>query len=52
MHLVKRTCVASRREREIGKLSPEQEQLGKEIEANGGRYIVARSIDDVQRAGL
>jgi hypothetical protein len=35
-----------------GKLRPEQEELGKEIGKNGGVYIVARSIDDVQRAGL
>jgi hypothetical protein len=34
------------------KLSLEQEQLGREIEANCGGYIVARSLDDVQSAGL
>lgn len=37
---------------EDGKLSPEQTLLGAEITKNGGVYIVARSIDDVQRAGL
>jgi len=35
-----------------GKLSPEQVELGKEIEANGGKYIVARSITDIQMQGL
>ena len=30
-----------------GKQSPAQKQVGKEIEASGGQYIVARSIDDV-----
>jgi hypothetical protein len=37
---------------EIGKLRPEQKELGAEIIANGGHYIVARSIDDIQLAGL
>jgi VRR-NUC domain len=37
---------------EKGRLSPEQEQLGHEIVANGGRYLVARSIDNIQAAGL
>jgi hypothetical protein len=37
---------------QTGKLRPGQEQLGKEIVANGGAYIAARSIDDVQEAGL
>jgi VRR-NUC domain len=37
---------------EDGKLSPEQEQMKSDIEANGGRYLVARSIDDIQAAGL
>ena len=35
-----------------GKLSPDQEAFGKALEAAGGIYIVARSIDDVQAAGL
>jgi hypothetical protein len=35
-----------------GKLSDDQIALGKEIIANGGCYIVARSIDDLQREGL
>lgn len=30
-----------------GKLSPLQEAFGKELEAAGGRYIVARSLEDV-----
>jgi hypothetical protein len=34
------------------RLSAEQKQLGEEIEKNGGVYVVTRSIDDVQRAGL
>lgn len=37
---------------EKGRLSPEQEQLGDEIKRNGGMYIVAKSIRDVQSAGL
>jgi hypothetical protein len=37
---------------EKGRLSPEQEELGSEIEKHGGVYIVARSIDDVQAFGL
>lgn len=37
---------------EVGRLSPEQEELGRDIILNGGMYVVARSIDDVQRAGL
>jgi hypothetical protein len=37
---------------EVGRLSPEQEELGRDIIENGGMYVVARSIDDVQAAGL
>jgi hypothetical protein len=37
---------------EVGRLSPEQEELGRAIDMNGGMYVVARSIDDVQAAGL
>lgn len=37
---------------EAGKLSPDQKTLGEEIERNGGQYIVARSTDDLQAAGL
>jgi VRR-NUC domain len=37
---------------EVGRLSPEQEELGRDIILNGGMYVVARSIDDVQAAGL
>jgi hypothetical protein len=37
---------------EVGQLSPEQEELGRDIILNGGMYVVARSIDDVQAAGL
>jgi hypothetical protein len=43
--------------REVGRLSPEQEELGRDIILrdiilNRGMYVVARSIDDVQHAGL
>lgn len=37
---------------EKGRLSEDQKALGEEIEKNGGRYVVARSIDDVTKAGL
>jgi hypothetical protein len=38
---------------EVGRLSPEQEELGRDIILNGGMYVVvARSIDDVQHAGM
>jgi hypothetical protein len=37
---------------EAGRLSPEQKELGRDIILNGGIYVVARSIDDVQHAGL
>ena len=37
---------------DVGRLSPEQEELGRDIVLNGGQYVVARSIDDVQAAGL
>jgi hypothetical protein len=37
---------------DVGRLSPEQKEFGSEIIRNGGMYVVARSIDDVQRAGL
>jgi hypothetical protein len=36
---------------EKGKLSAHQQTLGEEIERNGAKYIVARSIDDLQAAG-
>jgi hypothetical protein len=35
-----------------GKLSPEQADFGRECVRNGGEYVVARSIEDVQSAGL
>lgn len=35
-----------------GKLSKDQQQLGDEINKNGGLYVVARSIDDLQAVGL
>lgn len=35
-----------------GRLSKEQADFGRECLRNGGDYIVARSIDDVQKAGL
>ena len=37
---------------EVGRLSLEQEELGRDIIIHGGMYVVARSIDDVQAAGL
>ena len=37
---------------ETGRLSEHQKALGQEIEANGGKYIVARSVDDLIHAGL
>ena len=37
---------------ETGKLSLEQVELGWQTMHNGGEYIVARSIDDIQKAGL
>jgi hypothetical protein len=37
---------------DIGRLSPQQKELGSEIISNGGMYVVARSIEDVQAAGL
>jgi VRR-NUC domain len=37
---------------ETGKLSDHQRKLGAAITNHGGRYIVARSIDDIQAAGL
>jgi len=35
-----------------GKLSPHQADFARECVKNGGDYIVAKSIDDVQAAGL
>jgi VRR-NUC domain len=35
-----------------GRLSPEQVEFGRMCVKNGGEYIVARSIDDVEAAGL
>jgi len=35
-----------------GRLSPEQVQFGEEAIQAGAKYIVARSIDDLQRRGL
>ena len=32
-----------------GKLSPDQEAFKQNIEANGGIYILARSVEDVQK---
>jgi hypothetical protein len=37
---------------EKGKLTPEQAEFGRQCIARGGEYIVAKSIDDVQAAGL
>jgi hypothetical protein len=37
---------------EVGKLSLEQERMRDDIEKNGGVYIVARGVEDVQREGL
>jgi Holliday junction resolvase len=38
--------------KEKGRLSPEQVEFSRECVRNGGEYVVARSIDDVERAGL
>jgi len=38
--------------REKGALSLEQKQFKADTELHGGTYIVARSIEDVMRAGL
>lgn len=35
-----------------GRLSPDQVEFGRECVRNGGEYVVARSIDDIQRAGI
>jgi hypothetical protein len=35
-----------------GKISPDQADFGRKLIECGGEYLVARSIDDVQRAGL
>ena len=32
-----------------GKLRPEQEDIGEEIKASGGRYLVVRSVDDLKK---
>ena len=37
---------------EKGRLSDDQKLLGEEIERNGGKYIVARTLEDLIRAGL
>ena len=37
---------------DVGKLSEEQKELGRDIILNGGMYVVARSIADVQAVGL
>jgi hypothetical protein len=37
---------------ETGRLSEHQKALGEEIARNGGKYIVARGLEDVIRAGL
>lgn len=36
----------------VGRLSPEQHQFGRDLILAGGQYVVARSIEDVQRVGL
>lgn len=35
-----------------GKLSPPQKEFGRKIEANGGRFLVARSPEDVEKCLL
>ncbi|GAV21591.1 VRR-NUC domain-containing protein [Carboxydothermus pertinax] len=35
-----------------GRTSKYQERFKEEIESHGGRYIVARGIEDLQKAGL
>jgi hypothetical protein len=37
---------------EKGSLSAEQHKFSRNVVIAGGEYIIARSIDDVQRAGL
>src|ERR1700691_2162792 len=37
---------------DIGRLSEDQKLIGDDIERNGGRYVIARSIDDLITAGL
>jgi hypothetical protein len=35
-----------------GRLSEDQHQFGKDLILAGGQYVVAKSIEDVQRVGL
>ena len=35
-----------------GRVSPEQHEFGKNIQAAGGTYIIARAIEDVRAIGL
>lgn len=35
-----------------GRQSPAQKQMQQDIQAAGGRYLILRSIDDAQKAGL
>jgi hypothetical protein len=35
-----------------GRLSPDQAEFGRLCIKNGGEYVVARSIDDIQAVGL
>jgi hypothetical protein len=35
-----------------GRLSKEQAEFGRLCMAAGGEYVIARSLDDLQRAGL
>jgi hypothetical protein len=37
---------------DTGRLSADQVEFGRKVEAAGARYHVVRSIDDVQRLGL
>lgn len=37
---------------EIGKQSAEQKEFEYQFVSNGGRYVIARSVDDIIKAGL
>jgi hypothetical protein len=50
--LYKGTFYAIEIKAESGRQSLEQKQLETEIILNGGKYVIVRSIDDLQTAGL
>ena len=37
---------------EKGRVSPEQHEFARKVTLAGGTYVIAKSIDDVQRSGL